>query len=144
MKKKLPPTISRPAESSLELPMLLSRLSAGFPSPADDYVEEKIDLNKLLVKNKPATYLVRVTGDSMIGAAICDGDILVVDASLRPRQNQIVVACLDGEFLVKRWCTEKNGTYLKSENPSYAPRYIHPDDDFSIFGLVTGVVRQVK
>lgn len=128
----------------MELPMLLSRLSAGFPSPADDYIEEKIDLNKLLVKNKPATYLVRVSGDSMIGAAICDGDILIVDASLRPRHNQIVVACVDGEFLVKRWCKEKNGTFLKSENPVYAPLRINPEDDFSIFGLVTGVVRQVR
>ncbi len=135
--------LPRPSKTTT-LPLYSSPLSAGFPSPADDYVEDTIDLNDLLIHNRPATYLVRVSGSSMEGAAICDGDLLVVDASLRPMHNKIVVAAVEGEFLVKRFWQDKGKTWLKAENPDYAPLLINPDDNFTILGVVTGVVRQVK
>lgn len=124
-----------------EVPLALSPVSAGFPSPADEYIEGQIDLNTLLIKNKPATYLIRVSGTSMIGAGIHDNDILVVDASRKPRSGQIVVVSVDGEFLVKRWCIEQGITLLRAENKNYTPIIVKPDDDVSIFGLVTGLVR---
>ncbi len=127
-----------------KLPLYSSKISAGFPSPADDYIEDTIDLNDLLIKNKPATYLVRVTGNSMIEAAICDGDILVVDASKKARHANIVVASVDGEFLVKRLWIDKGTTYLKADNADFAPIKIDPTDELAILGVVTGVVREVK
>jgi DNA polymerase V len=126
------------------LPLYGSKLSAGFPSPADDFVEDTLDLNELLITNPPATYLVRVTGDSMKGIGICEGDILVVDASLKPVHNKIVVASVEGEFLVKRFCVEKGRVFLKAENENFKPIAFDPEDDLSVLGVVTGVVRQVK
>lgn len=141
----MPVKILRPSiKNQTPLPLYSSKISAGFPSPADDYIEDTIDLNDLLIKNKPATYLVRVSGSSMIEAAICDGDILVVDASRKPIHNNIVVASVDGEFLVKRLWIEAGTTYLRAANTDFSPIKINPDDDFSILGVVTGVVREIK
>lgn len=131
-------------ETTVPLPLYSSRVSAGFPSPADDFIEDTIDLNSLLIRNKPATYLLRVVGDSMQGAAINEGDILIVDASLPPQHNKIVIAAIDGEFVVKRFVIDHGQTYLKSENPNYSPILITKESDTSIFGVVTGVVREVK
>ena len=125
-------------------PLFSSKISAGFPSPADDMVEDTIDLNEYLISNRAATYLVQVTGDSMIGAAICEGDILVVDASLKPSDQKIVVASVEGEFTVKRYCVEKTGVFLKAENLEYAPIRIDKNNEFAILGIVIGVVRKVK
>jgi DNA polymerase V len=122
---------------------MASNSALKFPSPADDFIEDTIDLNDLLIHNRPATYLVRVSGTSMQDAAICNGDLLVVDASLRPSHNKIVVAAVDGEFLVKRFFQDKGETWLKAENSEYAPIKINPEDDFTILGVVTGVIRQV-
>lgn len=130
-------------KSTQKTPLSASRVSAGFPSPADDQIEEHIDLNELLITNKPATYMIRVSGDSMRGAGILEGDILIVDASKKPRSGQIVVASVDGDFLVKRLILEKSKTILKAENPSFVSLEIKPDNEFSIFGVVTGVVRQM-
>ena len=138
-------TILRPAiTTTVLLPFYSSKISAGFPSPADDYVEDKLDLNQLLIHNKPATYLVRVSGQSMQGAMIADGDLLVVDASIKPTDGKIVVASVDGEFTVKRFMIQKGKAWLQPENPEFSPIPINTDDDFSIFGVVTGVVRQIK
>lgn len=136
--------IFRPSlDKKTDLPLYGSKISAGFPSPADDYVEEVLDLNTLLIKNKTATYLVRVQGDSMKEAGIFEGDILVVDASLKPAHNKIVVAGIEGEFLVKRFCTEKGEIILKAENPHYPPIKIKNTDELSVFGVVVGVVRKM-
>lgn len=140
MSKKTKPT----PRKKITTPLFSSKVSAGFPSPADDFIEANIDLNKLLVHNAPATYLVRVQGDSMADASISDGDILVVNASLRPQSGDIVVAAVDGEFLVKRYSVQKNKTYLVAENKNFKPLLINPDDDFTIFGVVTGLVREIK
>lgn len=136
----------RPTTTSeeIKLPLFLSKISAGFPSPADDMVDDTIDLNEYLISNKAATYLVQVTGDSMIGASICEGDILIVDASLPPSDQKIVVAAVDGEFTVKRFCIEKNGVFLKAENPEYGVIKIDGRDEFRMLGVVVGVVRKVK
>jgi len=138
-------TIYRPASQppAVKLNLYASPISAGFPSPADDYIEASLDLNELLIDNKPATYLVRVSGDSMVGAAITNGDILIVDASKKPQHNKIVVATVDGEFLVKRFWVDGKKVFLRSENPHYAPIEINPEQDLAIMGVVTGIVRQV-
>ena len=126
------------------LKLYTSPVSAGFPSPAEDHVDETLDLNEFLITNPPATYLIRVVGDSMIGAAIAERDILVVDASLTPKHNDIVVASVDGEFTVKRFWKDKGKIWLKPENPNYSPIALNPDDELIIVGVVTGVVRKTK
>ena len=126
------------------LKLYTSPVSAGFPSPAEDHVDETLDLNEFLITNPPATYLIRVVGDSMIGAAIAERDILVVDASLTPKHNDIVVASVDGEFTVKRFWKDKGKIWLKPENSNYSPIALNPDDELIIVGVVTGVVRKTK
>ena len=103
------------------LPIFLGRLPAGFPSPADDYLEGKLDLNRHLIKHPAATFFVRVTGDSMIGAGIHSGDLLVVDRSLEPADKNVVVAVLDGELTVKRLFKQLGVLRLLPENLNYQP-----------------------
>lgn len=112
-------SVSRPeAVGPLYLPLYLSRVPAGFPSPAGDYVERDIDLNEWLISNKLATYIVRVEGDSMAGE-IHSGDMLIVDRSLEPRHGDIVVACVEGEMTVKRLTVEGARCFLAADNPEY-------------------------
>jgi DNA polymerase V len=120
----------------LKLPLFLSRVAAGFPSPADDYVEKKIDLNKQLIKNPAATFFVKVEGDSMVRAGIFSGDMLVVDRSAPAKNGAVVLAVLDGEMTVKRLRKEKDRLYLTAENQNYAPIEILPESDFEIWGVV--------
>jgi len=128
---------------SLKLPLYLSPISAGFPSPADDYVDQSLDLNEYLVKHPAATFFVRVKGDSMTGAGIQDGDILIVDRSLEPTDNKVVIAAMDGEFTVKRISRKGEKLYLIPDNPDYDPVELHEDMDFSIWGVVTYVIHAV-
>ncbi len=124
------------------VPLYLSRVSAGFPSPADDYVESALDLNEYLISNPAATFMVRVSGDSMTGAGIQDGDVLVVDRSQDARPGKIVVAVLDGELTVKR-LRKRNGKYvLVPENPAYSPIEVEMEQELFVWGVVTGVVRR--
>lgn len=124
------------------VPLYGSRISAGFPSPADDYIEAALDLNEFLVRNPAATFMVRVGGDSMTGAGIHDGDVLVVDRSEEPAHGRIVVAVLDGELTVKR-LHRKNGEWmLVPENPAYAPIRVNEGQELNVWGVVTGVVRR--
>lgn len=123
--------------TELELPLMQGGISAGFPSPADDYVEERIDLNRELIKNPSATFFGRANGNSMEGVGIYDGDLLVVDRSREPRHNSILVCVIDGEFTVKR-LEEKDGAhYLMPENKNYRPIRIDPGNDFRVWGVVT-------
>ncbi len=124
-------------EAKFKLPLLLSRLPAGFPSPADDYIEERIDLNKKLIKHPEATYLIRVMGDSMEKARIYDGDYLIVDRAIEPENNDIVLAIFDGDFTVKRLIKKIDRWFLVAENPKYPPFEITPEMDFEIWGKVT-------
>lgn len=117
-----------------------SSVKAGFPSPAEDYLETKLDLNEYLVKHPAATFFVKVSGDSMIGAGICDGDTLVVDRSLVPRNHDVVLAVLNGEFTVKRLNRRQGRVTLCPENSEYTPIEITSDMDFEIWGVVSHAI----
>jgi DNA polymerase V len=119
-------------------------VSAGFPSPADDYIEDRLDLNELLVNNKAATFFLRVKGDSMINAGIHHGDIIVVDRSVQPSHRSIVVAVVDGELTVKRLISGNGIVELHAENPKYAPICLQEGQELTIWGVVTSSVHQVK
>ncbi len=123
-------------ERPLELPLFLERIPCGFPSPAQDYVEESLDLNRLVVKHPSATYFVRVSGDSMSGAGIGDGDLLVVDRSLKADHGDIVVAAVAGEFTVKELRTRPS-VVLMPHNLKYKPITFHAEEELQIFGVVT-------
>ncbi len=114
------------------------KISAGFPSPADDWLEEPLDLNNLLVSNPPATFLLRVSGNSMKGACIDDGSILVVDRSKKATPGRIVVAAVNNELTVKRYIIEKGRGLLRPENEDYSD--IPIDENTIIWGVVTGSV----
>jgi len=115
---------------------------AGFPSPADDYIEKKLDLNELVIQHPAATYFVRASGDSMINAGIYSGDVMVVDRSLAPRSGAIVVAVIDGEFTVKRVRRYKGKVLLEAANNKYPSIEIKKENEFAIWGVVTHIVHK--
>ena len=118
-------------------------ISAGFPSPADDFKEIRISLDKELVKNKEATFYARVSGDSMIGAGLEDGDLLVIDRSLNPENGKIAVCFVDGEFTVKRIKKENDKFYLIPENKKYKRIEIKEESELIIWGVVEYVIKKV-
>ncbi len=118
-------------------------ISAGFPSPADDFKQQRISLDKELIKNKEATFFVRVSGQSMIGAGLDDNDLLIVDKSLEPEHNKIAVCFIDGEFTVKRLKVETDSIWLQPENPNYKPIKITEENNFLIWGIVTYIIKKV-
>lgn len=124
------------------LRLLSHRMSAGFPSPAADYSEEALDLNTYLVRNKPATFMFSVKGDSMIGASIEDGDKVVVDRALNPKHNDIVVAVLNGEYTIKRLFKHLGRVELRPENLAYQPIKFNDGSELLVWGVVVGVVRR--
>ena len=124
-----------------EFPLFLSSIQAGFPSAADDYLDKKIDLNEHLIKHPAATFFVKVKGDSMIGAGIYSGDMLIVDRSEDPKNNSIVVAILNGEFTVKRLQKKESKIFLIAENPNYKPIEITEGMDFEVWGVVLHTIR---
>ncbi|MBX9569392.1 MAG: translesion error-prone DNA polymerase V autoproteolytic subunit [Candidatus Obscuribacterales bacterium] len=128
---------------SAELPLFASPISAGFPSPADDYVEKKLDLNEHLVGNRQATFFLRVSGDSMIGAGIHNGDLLIVDKSIPAVHKKIVVAVVDGELVVKRLLYANQKVFLAAENPNYAQIEVTEEQEFAVWGVVTKVIHEV-
>ena len=125
------------------LPLYLSRIKAGFPSPADDYLDKKLDLNEHLIKHPASTFFVKVKGDSMVGAGINSGDMLIVDRYIKARNKKIVVAILNGDFTVKRFHEKGDKQYLMSENPEYQPIEITEGMDFEVWGVVIHVIRSV-
>ena len=120
-------------------------VSAGFPSPAENYIEEKLNLDKHLIKNKESTFFVRVSGDSMINVGIFDNDILVVDRSLIPVRQSIVIASIDGELVVKKLVKDKikKDFYLKSENKNYPDIRLNSNSDTIIWGIVTYTIHSL-
>lgn len=122
------------------LPIFLGRIPAGFPSPADDYIEGKLDLNRHLIKHPAATFFLRVSGDSMIDAGIHTGDILVVDRSLEAVDENVIVAALDGELTVKRLSKRGSIVRLLPANKDYQPIEIRTQQTFEIWGVVTSVI----
>ena len=134
MSPKVIPEISR-------VPLYCDLIKAGFPSPADDYSDSSLDFNEYLIKNKAATFVVRVQGDSMIGAGIDSGDLLVVDRSIKPINNSVIVAVVSGEFTVKRLVKEKGLYYLYPENSNYSAVEITEEMDFQVWGVVSHAIR---
>lgn len=132
-----------PCPPVIERPLLSSLVSCGFPSPADDYVETFLDLNQYLVEQPSATFHVRVSGDSMTGAGIVSGDILIVNRAADARHNSIVVAVVDGEPTVKRLYWKDGLIELRPENPDYPIIKIRGERQLDIWGVVTGVVRKL-
>lgn len=122
---------------------MLGSVAAGFPSPAEQYVEPNLDLNAFLVKREAATFFVRVAGDSMTGAGIFEGDILAVDRSLEPANGDIIVASVDGEFTVKYYRRDAKGVRLEPANSRYPVIRLRPGQELDYFGKVIGVVRKL-
>ena len=130
-------------QSSCHVPYIISKVSAGFPSPADDYLENNLNLDKLLIKNRPSTFLIRAGGDSMINIGIYDGDMLIVDRSLDAKSKDIVIASIFGELTVKKLILDVHGNpQLKSENELYSNIEIKNKEDLIIWGVVTSVIHQ--
>jgi DNA polymerase V len=136
--------VARPGFGSrLAVPLAGESVPAGFPSPAEEYLEKRLDLNEHLVARPEATYFVRVSGDSMIGAGIHHGDLLVVDRSLAPKPGNVIIALVDGEFTVKRLRRTAIGLELAPENPEYDSIPLSEETDFQVWGVVLHVVHKV-
>jgi DNA polymerase V len=126
------------------IPFVFSPVHAGFPSPADDYAENVLDLGSLVIHHPEATFYVRVTGDSMKGAGIADGDILVVDRALPAAHGSIIIAMVSGEFTVKHLYVKEGTMLLLPANSLYKPISISEDTDFQVWGVVTYSIRKVR
>lgn len=122
------------------LPLAEERVAAGFPSPADDYVEVGIDLNEQLIRHPTSTFFLRVSGHSMTGAGIHDGDLLVVDRGMDPRPGRVVVAILDGAFTLKRLTQHRGRLRLEAAHPDYPPFELHDSHDVQIWGVAIHVI----
>lgn len=130
-------------ESELRIPFIPDGVSAGFPSPAADFMENNIDLNKELSENPLATFYIKVKGNSMIDAGINDKDVLIVDRSIEPQDNKIAICFIDGEFTVKRIKLEKDCLYLMPENSNYTPIKVTEENELIIWGIVTYVIKKM-
>lgn len=132
-------------ESSGEAMATISanQVAAGFPSPADDYLESRLDLNEHLVKHPAATFFVRVSGDSMIGAGIQSGDLLIVDRSLEASDRKVIIAVLNGEMTVKRLSKKEGQVRLLAENDNYSPVTVDDTVAFEVWGVATHVIHDL-
>ncbi len=126
--------------NKVSLPLFTGKVAAGFPSPADDYVEKNLDLNELLVQKPVATFFVRSQGESMLGAGIHPNDILVVDRSLESVSGKVVISAINGDLTVKRLDRVNDQWHLKAENSAYADIFLHDDMEMVIWGEVTNVI----
>jgi DNA polymerase V len=138
------PFIPHPNALNIERPFFLNAVSAGIPLAADDHIDCMLDLNTHLISNPSTTFFVRVAGDSMTGANIFDGDLLVVDRGLKPRIQDIVIAIVNSDLTVKRFIPSDNGVILKAENSEYADIQISSDTDFTIWGVVMHIIHKSR
>ena len=129
--------------TSYALPLFSTNVSAGFPSPADDYTDVKLDLNQYLIKHPSATFFLRVKGNSMIDAGIHEGDLLIVDRSLTAANNKVIIGVLNGDFTVKRMEKRGEQLFLTPANKAYNPIEVQPGMDFKIWGVVTYVIHKL-
>ena len=134
-------TIIKPRNSSIELPLYSTKVPAGFPSPAEDYLGDTIDLNNYLIHNHGSAFFAKVEGDSMIDAGIYPGDLVVIDRSVSAKDGHIVIAAIDNEFTIKRLST-KDGIRLIPENKNYKEIVLNGETELIIWGVVTGLVRK--
>jgi DNA polymerase V len=128
--------------TELELPLIEGGISAGFPSPAADFLDDAIDLNKYLIKNPSSTFIAFTDGVSMKDAGILDKDLLIIDKSIEPADGKIAVCIIDGEFVLKRLKVDKEGIWLMPANNDYKPRKITEYNDFEIWGIVTHSIQK--
>jgi DNA polymerase V len=119
-------------------------IPAGFPSPAEDFIEKSLDLNEYLIRNKPATFLIKVEGNSMINAGINDGDLLIIDRSIEPGDGHVILGVLNGEFTIKRLKIKGSKIFLVPENENFGTIEITGDMDFKTWGVVTYSIHQVR
>ncbi len=129
------------AETELLLPYVQSGISAGFPSPADDFLDASIDLNKELIKNPTSTFYGRVRGNSMQDMGIHDGDLLIIDKSLEPKNGKIAICYIDGEFTLKQIKIEQDCIWLVPANKAYQPIKVTQENDFLVWGMVVNVIK---
>lgn len=128
--------------TTVKVPIYLHKVVAGFPSPAEDYIESTLDLNEKLIQDKNATFILKVQGDSMKNVGIFEGDLLIVDRSIRPTHGKIVIAALNGELTVKRLSLTSKGTFLVPENDAYPVIKVSEESEFMIWGVVTSTIHQ--
>lgn len=143
MESKITHVLQLDDKASGSQPLYSSRTAAGFGVPGDDSIDDTLNIHEYLVRNPSATFFVRVSGDSMEGAKIFDGDVLVVDRSQTATHNSIVIAAINGEMVVKRLSIRGNGPFLMSENEQYAPIALTDSDDCFVWGVVTGSARNL-
>lgn len=124
-------------------PLLATAVPAGFPSPATDYVEESLSLDQHLIEHEEATFFVRVTGSSMTGFGIHDGDLLVVDRSVEPADRSVIIAVIDGQFAVKQACRLPDGVLLRSSGPGHSDILVGPDQELTVWGVVRWAIHQL-
>lgn len=143
---RLPAGVSASAHNApiLRLPQFGHKVCAGFPSPADDYVEAHLDLNEHLIEHKDATFFVQATGDSMVGAGIQDGSLLVVDRALEAGHGDIVIAVIDGELTIKRLEKRRGRIRLIAENPDFDPIEFKDGQELTIWGVVTSIIQRLR
>ncbi|MDE6453527.1 MAG: translesion error-prone DNA polymerase V autoproteolytic subunit [Muribaculaceae bacterium] len=127
--------------TDMPLPLAESGVQAGFPSPASDYLPDSFDLNRELVRHPSATFYARVHGESMSGEGINDGDLIVVDRSLEPRNGDLCVCCIDGEFTLKRVRFEPGVVWLIPSNEAFDPILVTPGQQFEVWGVVTHTIK---
>ena len=135
---------SKEVSSTLLIPLVKETISAGFPSPAEDYLEPGIDLNKYLIKNPISTFFLRVSGNSMNKAGIYNNDLVIIDRSINPNPGHIVVALLDGEFTLKRLIKEENNYYLKADKENYPAINLYEYIDVQIWGVAIYSIHELK
>lgn len=145
---RLPESLIEPVlkfikNKGFQLPLYSSKVAAGVPATVDDHVETYVDLQDHLIKNVAMTFLVRVSGQSMIDAGIFENDLLIVDRSIRPAHGKIVIASIDSQFTVKRLHQENNQLFLMPENINFTPIEVTPENEMLIFGVVTHVIHAV-
>ncbi|WP_335952371.1 translesion error-prone DNA polymerase V autoproteolytic subunit [Acinetobacter pittii] len=128
----------------LSIPLAIEKVSAGFPSPAQDYIDRSLDMNEHLIKNETATFIVRVASLSMLNAGIDIDDELIVDRSLDAKHGDIVIALIDNEFTVKRLMIDEKGQWLKAENPEYKNIYLQEGQELIIWGVVTHIIKMTR
>jgi DNA polymerase V len=131
------------ANVTLRVPMMAWSAAAGFPSPAEDYVDRPLDFNELLIEHPAATFAIRIEGDSMTGAGIFPGDIALVDRARNPVTGSIVLALLDGAFTVKRYRKRSGAVWLQAENPAYPDLRLSDDNAFEVWGVITRSIRML-
>lgn len=136
--------LPHPGTTRIKLPLFGHKVRAGFPSPADDYVAAWLDLNEHLIEHKEATFFVQAAGDSMIGAGIQEGNLLVVDRALEAKHGDIVIAEIDGELTVKRLEKRRGKIRLIAENPNYPPIELKEEQELRVWGVVTSVIQRFK